>query len=137
MRITVIAAATAGLLFAGAGQASPTTPPKPPRTTQTVEIHKTINTVDGKEIASAVADATMANCAGYRFETKAEAGGPGEKQVSQIKLCAGKDESKATWIATLEKAAARVRSDGDMPAAARAKIVADFDAEIARLKTGG
>lgn len=71
---------------------------------------------------------------GRKFESSAEAGdGTKEKRVSKMVICSDPGESDAAWKKTLSDALARIQGNDDMPAEGKAKIMADLNAEIARI----
>lgn len=84
----------------------------------------------------AQAKAIVAACSDRRFETTAEVMDGGQKRVTRIKLCAKPGEDDATWLKSLKQAAVTIKGSSQLPAESRAKIVADLDAEIARVQAG-
>jgi len=81
--------------------------------------------------------AIVADCNARKFETKAEIERNGEKHIVKIKLCAAKDEDAAAWVRTLKDAKAKIASHPEISPDSKAKIVAELDAEIARVEAGG
>ena len=77
----------------------------------------------------------VADCGkGRKFESSSSSGdGTKEKRVSKMVICSDPGESDAAWSKTLNKALADVEGNKDMPATAKAQIVADLRSEIAKL----
>ncbi|MEO5641209.1 MAG: hypothetical protein ABIQ98_05530 [Sphingomicrobium sp.] len=97
---------------------------------------KTIVSPDGTTetvTGSAAAKALVAGCGDRHFETSAEVGVGDSKRVSRIKLCAKPGADDAAWIATLRHARNQIGGLTQLPPTSRAKLAADFDAEIGRL----
>lgn len=84
--------------------------------------------------SEAQARAIVAACSDRQFEMTAEVIEGGEKRVIHVKLCAKPGEDDATWLKSLRQAAATIKGRSQLPAESRAKIVADLDAEIARIE---
>lgn len=82
------------------------------------------------------AAAIVADCAARKFETRVEIEKDGEKRLTKLKLCAVKDADEAAWLRTLEDAKAKITAHPDISDESKVKIAAEFDAEIARVKTG-
>ena len=76
----------------------------------------------------------VADCGqGRKFESSASTGGDKNKRVSKMVICSDPGESDAEWRKTLSKALADVEGNTDMPAAGKAKIIADLRSEIAKI----
>jgi hypothetical protein len=87
---------------------------------------------DGKDIRTSEFKASCGK--GRKFESSAEAGdGAKEKRVSKMVICSDPGESDAAWEKTLRNALARIQGNDDLPAEGKAKIMADLNAEIARI----
>ena len=82
------------------------------------------------------AAAIVADCAARKFETRVEIEKDGEKRLTKLKLCAVKDADEAAWLRTLEDAKAKIAAHPDISNESKAKIAAELDAEIAKIKTG-
>jgi len=80
--------------------------------------------------------AIVADCAARKFETRVEIEKNGEKRLTKLKLCGVKDEDDAAWLRTLEDAKAKIVAHPDISDESKAKIAAEIDAEIAKVKTG-
>ena len=80
------------------------------------------------------AKAIIAGCGERRFETSAEVMDQGQKRLTNIKLCAKPGEDDAMWVKSLRQAATTIKGTAQLPEASRTKIVADLDAEIARIE---
>jgi hypothetical protein len=89
---------------------------------------------DGKEEISK--SDFVADCGkGRKFESSAsKSEGTKNKSVSKIVICSDPGESDEAWAKTLRGALANVEGNKDMPAEAKAQIMADLRSEIA--KTG-
>ena len=102
----------------------------------TKEEVREIKIIKTDKAGAATHDAGIAaNCGkGRKFESSAEAGdGTKEKRVSKMVICSDPGESDEAWAKTLRDALARVQGNADMPADGKAKIMADLNAEIARI----
>ena len=76
----------------------------------------------------------VADCGkGRKFESSSSTGDDKNKSVSKMLICSDPGESDEAWGKTLRDALARVESNNDMPAAGKARIVADLRSEIAKL----
>jgi hypothetical protein len=108
-------------------------------TVHKVVVRKTI-TPDGKvrTVVSGdpAAKAIIAGCGERRFETSAEVMDQGHKRMTKIKLCAKPGEDDAMWLKSLRQASTTIKGTAELPEASRTKIVADLDAEIARVEAG-
>ncbi len=100
---------------------------------KTVASNGTTRTLDNGDQA---AKAIIAGCGERRFETSAEVMDQGHKRMTKIKLCAKPGEDDATWLKSLRQAALTIKGTEALPQASRTKIVADLDAEIARVEAG-
>jgi len=80
--------------------------------------------------------AIVADCAARKFETRVEIEKNGEKRQTKLKLCAAKDGDDAAWLRTLEDAKVKIAAHPDISDESKAKIAAELDAEIAKIKTG-
>lgn len=126
-------AATSAVLLAVPADAAPSR-----HIAHKVIVKKTV-TVDGTTRTVVTGDpaakAIVAGCGEKRFETKAEVDdGAGHKRLTKIKLCAKPGEDDAAWLKSLRSAAATIKDTASLPPASRTKIVADLDAEIARIE---
>ena len=108
-------------------------------TVRKVVVRKTVSSsgkmrtvVSGDPAAKAI----IAGCGERRFETSAEVMDQGQKRMTKIKLCAKPGEEDATWLKSLRQAATTIKETAQLPDASRTKIVADLDAEIARIEAG-
>jgi hypothetical protein len=77
----------------------------------------------------------VADCGkGRKFESSSTTGDDDKhKNVSKMVICSDPGESDAEWSKTLNRALADVEGNQDMPAPAKAQIVADLRSEIAKL----
>lgn len=76
----------------------------------------------------------VADCGkGRKFESNSSSGDNKNKNVSKMVICSDPGESDADWSKTLNKALADVEGNKDMPAPAKAQIIADLRSEIAKL----
>lgn len=75
--------------------------------------------------------AAIADCKGRWFEAAAIVD-PATKRGTRVRLCSKPNASDAEWIATLKAAAEQLRTRV-MPAAPKAKLLAQIDAAIARV----
>jgi hypothetical protein len=104
-----------------------------------VVVKKTVardGTVKTAVTGDPAARAIVASCGDRRFETSAEVDQQGRKRVIKIKLCAKPGEDQATWVKSLRQAATTIEETESLPSEGRTKIVADIDAEIARIDAG-
>ena len=86
---------------------------------------------DGKEISKSE---FVADCGkGRKFESSANSGDEKQKNISKMVICSDPGESDAAWRSTLSKALAEVEGNKDMPAPAKAQIMADLRKEIAKI----
>jgi hypothetical protein len=90
---------------------------------------------DGKKI---VVDGNeqkfVADCGkGRKFESSSSSGDDKNKNVSKMVICSDPGESDAEWSKTLNRALADIEGNKDMPAPAKAQIIADLRSEIAKL----
>ena len=100
--------------------------------TRTIKI---IKTEGDKQVAiNTEHDQMIADCGkGRKFEsTASKTDGANKKSVSKLVLCSDPGESNEAWVKTLREALANVQGNKDMPADAKAQIVADLNAEIAK-----
>ena len=75
----------------------------------------------------------VADCGkGRKFESSSNTGDEKNKNISKMVICSDPCESDADWAKTLSKALADVEGNKDMPAGAKAQIVADLKSEIAK-----
>jgi hypothetical protein len=128
MRIGLMAVLAAAGLAIPAGAAT---------TVHKVVVRKTVT--HGGKVRTVVsgdpaAKAIIAGCGERRFETSAEVMDQGHKRMTKIKLCAKPGEDDATWLKSLRQASTTIKGTEALPPASRAKIVADLDAEIARVE---
>lgn len=111
----------------------------PATSVRKVVVKKTIardGTVKTIVTGDPAARAVVASCGDRRFETSAEFDQQGRKRVIKIKLCAKPGEDQTTWLKSLRQAATTIKGTESLPPEIRTKIVADFDAEIARVEAG-
>jgi hypothetical protein len=73
---------------------------------------------------------------GEKFETEAEGEKGGKKTRTKILLCNKEGASPATRAEALERAAKRIAENKTMPEDVRTRVLAQLNAEIARLKAG-
>lgn len=71
-------------------------------------------------------------CQSFRFETVVVID-PSQKRGSRVRLCANPGATEADWVKTLEDAIVQIK-DGPMPAGAKADLVGQIEAEIARYR---
>ncbi|MCA1654786.1 MAG: hypothetical protein LC656_11650 [Sphingomonadales bacterium] len=122
-----------GLIAAGTAPAIAA----PARQAHTVIVKKTVapdGTVKTEVEGDAQAKAMVAACSDRKFEATAEIADGAQKRVSKIKLCAKPGEDDAAWLKALEQARAKIGEMDQLAPDSRAKIVADLDAEIARMR---
>jgi len=132
LRIILAASvAMTGLAFAVPSAAHPEHGTK----TEEVRTIKIIKTDGDKEVAiNSDSDKFVADCGkGRKFESSSSSGDDKKKNVSKMVLCSDPGESDADWAKTLGKALADVEGNKDMPADAKAQIVADLKSEIAKI----
>jgi len=132
LRIILAASvAMTGLAFAVPSAAHPEHGTK----TEEVRTIKIIKTDGDKEVAiNSDSDKFVADCGkGRKFESSSSSGDDKRKNVSKMVLCSDPGESDADWAKTLGKALADVEGNKDMPADAKAQIVADLKSEIAKI----
>jgi hypothetical protein len=86
--------------------------------------------------SSPSAAAIVADCNARKFETRVEIEKDGQKRLTKLKLCAATDTDDASWVRTLEDAKAKIAAHPDISDESKAKIGAEFDAEIAKIKSG-
>lgn len=96
-----------------------------------IEVHKVVR--EG-EVAKEDAERIIANCGPRKFESEAVSDNGGRMRKAKIMLCAKDDETDSDWIATLEKAASQITASAELSNEAKAKIAADLQAEIERIK---
>jgi len=106
----------------------------PDPSTKTEEV-RTIKIIkgdkDGKQISSSE---FVADCGkGRKFESASNSGDDKHKNVSKMVICSDPGESDAEWAKTLGKALADIEGNQDMPAPAKAQIIADLRSEIAKI----
>jgi hypothetical protein len=76
----------------------------------------------------------VADCGkGRKFESSSSSGDDKNKNVSKMVICSDPGESDAEWSKTLNRALADIEGNKDMPAPAKAQIIADLRSEIAKL----
>ncbi len=131
MLIRLIAAAAPLALATSALAAAPAARPT---TEERVEVRRVITNADGASVPSDETKALIAKCDGRKFETSAELGTGKEKRITKIKLCAKGGESDAEWAASLQKAIERLDDVTEIAPESRAKITAELQAELARVK---
>lgn len=123
----------ASVAMAGLALAVPTAA-HPDHSGKTEEV-RTIKIVksdkDAKEFRSSE---FVADCGqGRKFESSSNTGNDQHKSVSKMVICSDPGESDAEWSKTLNKALADVEANKDMPAPAKAQIMADLRSEIAKI----
>lgn len=74
---------------------------------------------------------TLANCDGEKFEAGSQGGTETKKENIKFMICARKGES---LLPALEKAAARIERETEMPAERKAEILSQLRAKIAELR---
>ena len=86
---------------------------------------------DGKQVSESK---FVAECGkGRKFESSSNSGDEKNKNISKMVICSDPGESDADWRTTLNKALADVEGNKDMPAPAKAQIMADLRSEIAKI----
>jgi len=86
---------------------------------------------DGKQVSESK---FVAECGkGRKFESSSNSGDEKNKNISKMVICSDPGESDADWRTTLNKALAEVEGNKDMPAPAKAQIMADLRSEIAKI----
>ena len=134
MRFVMIMSIVAFGGLTGAALAAPATSVRKVVVKRTIVRDGTVKTVVTGDPA---ARAIVASCGDRRFETSAEVDQQGRKRrLIKIKLCAKLDEDQATWVKSLRQAATTINGTESLPSESRTKIVADIDAEIARVEAG-
>lgn len=73
-------------------------------------------------------------CTGEKFEASAEGGTAEKKQRTKIVLRGEKGKSNAELATMLEKAVTRIEGESEMPAEAKAQVVAQLRSKIAELR---
>ena len=106
----------------------------PDHSGKTEEVHTVVikTAKDGKEIRTSEFKADCGK--GRKFESLSNSGDAEHKNVSKMVICSDPGESDEAWAKTLREALAQVDGNKDMPAGAKAQIMADLKSEIA--KTG-
>jgi len=129
--ILAASVAMTGLAFAVPSAAHPEHATK----TEEVRTIKIIKSDGDKEVAiNSDSDKFVADCGkGRKFESSSSSGDDKKKNVSKMVICSDPGESDADWAKTLGKALADVEGNKDMPADAKAQIVADLKSEIAKI----
>lgn len=74
------------------------------------------------------------SCDAHKFETLVDMVVDGQPHQSKVKLCGKSGQSDAQWIATLKDAAAKLKANDEMAAAAREQIITAINGEIARIE---
>jgi len=133
MRFAMIMSMVALGGLSGAAMAAPATSVRKVVVKKTIARDGTVKTVVTED---PTARAIVASCGNRRFETSAEVGEQGRKRLIKIKLCAKPGADQTTWVRTLRDAASSIKGKESLPAESRTKIVADIDAEIARVEAG-
>jgi hypothetical protein len=127
MKVLIVAAAL-GALLATPGLAAPA------GQTRTV---KTIVQANGDKVeADSEAARIVADCSARKFETTAELQKDGERRLTKLKLCSAEGEDEAGWVRTLEDAKAKIAANDVISAESKVKIVAELEAEIAKIHAG-
>lgn len=97
--------------------------------------HETVekyDLADRNAIEREKAERMTSDCPGRLFATKVEmTNESGNKQSREIKLC-GESDDPAKWVTLLESAKEQVLRMDTIDAAAKASLLDDLDAEIAR-----
>lgn len=122
--------------LSGAAIAAPATSVRKVVVKKTIARDGTVETVETVVTGDPAARAIVASCGDRRFETSAEVDQQGRKRLIKIKLCAKPGEDQATWVKSLRQAATTIKGTESLPVESRTKIVADLDAEIARVEAG-
>ena len=125
---------TAGVAMAGLALAVPSASHPDKGTTEETRTIKIIKTDGDKKVAINSDKVFVADCGqGRKFESTASKSDDAKKKsVSKLVLCSDPGESNEAWAKTLREALANVEGNKDMPADAKAQIVADLKSEIAR-----
>lgn len=131
----------AGLTLGGLAIAAPAAADEPKagdteKFVKRIEIHETVG---GKDGAARAGDPerhvrVMANCDGEKFETNSLGGTEAKKENVKFLVCTRKGES---LLPALEKAAARIEQESDIPAERKAEILSQLRAKIAELRAKG
>lgn len=79
----------------------------------------------------------VADCNARKFETSVEIEKDGRKRQTRFKLCAATNSDDASWAKTLKDAKAKIAAHPDISEESKASIVAQLDAEIAKLTPHG
>ena len=87
------------------------------------------------EITKEQAEARLSECGIRRLDSSADGMIEGRMRRTTIRLCAADTESDADWLAKLEGSAAQVRAQTRLPDEVKQKLLADIEAEIARIST--
>ena len=99
--------------------------------------NETVTEIESEEegqIERKRAEKMVSDCPGRMFATKVEmTNSAGQKQAREIKLC-GESDDPAKWVELLESAKEQVIRMDAMDAAAKATLLDDLDAEIARTR---
>ena len=100
-----------------------------------IEIHETKG---GKDVVREHGDperlVRVVNCDGEKFETGSEGGTSTKKENIKFVICAKKGEK---LLPALERAAARIEKEDDIPAERKADILSQLRAKIAELRARG
>lgn len=91
------------------------------------------STASGRALTKEKTEAMLAKCGARRFQTSALRVVEGRKRQTRITLCAADGESEAEWITKLEQSAKSVETL-NLPNGAKAKLIGELRAEIARVK---
>jgi len=106
----------------------------PRHVTQTTVVKKVVKTNgDTVEATDSVAAQIVADCSARKFETTAELEKDGQRRITKLKLCSVQGADEMSWVKTLEDAKSKIGANADISEQSKAKIVAELDAEIAKL----
>ena len=81
------------------------------------------------------AQKALENCGSRRFVASADYQEEGKTRRTGVTLCSAPGDTEEMWIGKLEKSAAGLATQERIPASARAKLVADIQREVARLRS--
>ena len=127
----IILAASAAMVALAAAVPSAAHPDHETKTEETRTIKIVKGDKDSKQISSAE---FIADCGkGRKFESTSNSGDDKNKNVSKMVICSDPGESDAEWSKTLNKALADVEGNKDIPAPAKAQLMADLKSEIAKI----
>jgi hypothetical protein len=88
----------------------------------------------GEELSKEQAEQALSQCSSKRFQSTAEFEVDGKMRRTGVTVCAQPGDSDSAWIERLQKAAATVEAQQNLPQSAKSKLATDIRNEIARLK---